>query len=207
MQFRLPSEQNVPVESLSEDTLSTRKKAHSTFITLCKAHAKLLLPNLKSLVDKSEELWIKVHFPFKLFSNQSMQKELVSSELIYMYEAFTVISLEIPNRDIQAQFIAYLLQSPKNDWQNPKVTQLLSDPMLLLKMVEIIPEPNQQQLQALREVIIFLFKKDQYFFRCEPKFFILCSYSCPLQNESLHQVQIINTSLPWLLIYWKCYRM
>jgi hypothetical protein len=62
MQFRLPSEKEVPVGALSEDTLASRKKAHATFINLCKTHAKHLLPNLKALVDKSEELWQKVIF-------------------------------------------------------------------------------------------------------------------------------------------------
>jgi hypothetical protein len=138
MQFKLPSEQNVSVDNISEDSVAARKKAFSTFITLCKTHAKYLLPNLKALVDKSEELWSK--------------NQMTSSEMIYMYEAFVVISKELPSQEAQAQLLAYLLQKPKSDWQSQTISQVVGDPALVLKMVGILPEPNQQQFQALQEM-------------------------------------------------------
>jgi hypothetical protein len=69
-----------------------------------------------------------------------------------MYEAFVVISRELSNKDSQLQLLHYLLQKPKSDWQNSNLAQVVGDPSLLLKMVGIIPEPNQQQAQALYQV-------------------------------------------------------
>ncbi|KAL0477018.1 exportin, partial [Acrasis kona] len=135
MRFRLPREANAPVNALCEDTQSARKKCFHAFIHLCKTHSNHLLPNLKYLVDSSEKL-------FK-------EGELSSQEFILMCEAFVLISKEIPNAKERNSFLAYLLSSHKQEWVGNDITQIVGDPGLLLKLLEIIPESNPQQQAAL----------------------------------------------------------
>lgn len=78
----------------------------------------------------------------------------MSQELILLYEAFVSISMEMKEPDQQAQFIAYLLESPKKEWTtNMMINQLISSEPLLLKSLNIVPEPNAQMKQQLMETM------------------------------------------------------
>ncbi|KAL0491920.1 hypothetical protein AKO1_010060 [Acrasis kona] len=66
-----------------------------------------------------------------------------------MCEAFVLISKEIPNAKERNSFLAYLLSSHKQEWVGNDISQIVGDPGLLLKLLEIIPESNPQQQAAL----------------------------------------------------------
>lgn len=94
---------------------------------------------MKQFVDQAENLW--------------KNKQIMSQELIHLYEAFVTISAEMKEPEQQGQFIAYLLESPKKEWNNILINQLCSSEPLLLKSLGIVPEPNPQLKQQLVETL------------------------------------------------------
>jgi hypothetical protein len=122
MMFRHSSETEKSLKNLDLDTKSAREKAFTVFISLCKVHGKYILPNIKNLIDKSQELWKK--------------NEIMDSELALMYEAFGEISNEFQDYDKQFQFFGYIL----NDQLD----------IFILKAFEIIKEENEELLGQLK---------------------------------------------------------
>ncbi|KAG2378072.1 hypothetical protein C9374_008694 [Naegleria lovaniensis] len=138
MQFRPSKEVGKAVEELTEDTSTARQKAHTTFISLCQANAKDLPEYLKQFVDQAEQLWAK--------------KEILSNELILMYEAFVVISNEWKDLNQQCQFLDYLLSPLINELNSNLYREVCGSVELLYKSAGIIPEPNQETKTKLEEI-------------------------------------------------------
>ena len=138
MQFRPQKEVGKSVEDLTEDTSSARQKAHTTFISLCQTNAKELPQFLKQFVDQAEQLWSK--------------KEILSAELILMYEAFVVISNEWKDLNQQKQFLDYLLTPLINEWNSNLYKEVMNDVVLMYKSTGILPEQNQEMKAKLEEI-------------------------------------------------------
>jgi hypothetical protein len=145
LQFRAVNEKQISLNQLSQSSKDARGEALSSLIKICKANAQLLLQYLRPFVDQAEQLWKK--------------QEIMSSELVLLYEAFVTISAEMKDADSQSQFLAYLLDSPKREWTGPLISQLCSSEPLFLKSLDIIDEPNPQQKNQLieyREKILYI---------------------------------------------------
>jgi hypothetical protein len=136
MMFRHSSETEKSLKNLDLDTKSAREKAFTVFISLCKVHGKYILPNIKNLIDKSQELWKK--------------NEIMDSELALMYEAFGEISNEFQDYDKQFQFFGYILNDQLDIFTSKNMTDFLSKEIFILKAFEIIKEENEELLGQLK---------------------------------------------------------
>ena len=138
MQFRLDSELNKPLSTISEDSQAARRKAFAVFINLCNTNSGYLLPAIDKLVNNAGLLWT--------------EQKISSPELIMLYEAFVVISNEWKNYDKQFQFLVYLLNSLKDEWKSKPFCEVASSEELLLKCLGAVEEPDENRRNALREM-------------------------------------------------------
>ncbi|EFC50263.1 ran-binding protein 21 [Naegleria gruberi] len=138
MQFRPSKEVGKAVEDLTEDTSSARQKAHTTFISLCQSNAKDLPQFLKEFVNLAEQLWSK--------------KEILSNELILMYEAFVVISNEWKDFNQQKQFLDYLLSPLINELNSNLYKEVMNSVPLLYQACGILNEENQEKKAKLEDI-------------------------------------------------------
>lgn len=135
IRYRNQNEGGVSALELSPDTIRVRKKALVTLIFICKKIPKKMITFLDQILSLSESLW----------SN----KEISGSELVLLYEALIVVSNYIQAKGKKQEFLKYLLSTPKRDIVTDQVISMCDDVESMLKMFDLLPEPDQNRKVVL----------------------------------------------------------
>eukprot|EP01114_Cavostelium_apophysatum_P023634 TRINITY_DN8967_c0_g1_i1.p1 TRINITY_DN8967_c0_g1~~TRINITY_DN8967_c0_g1_i1.p1 ORF type:complete len:698 (-),score=210.29 TRINITY_DN8967_c0_g1_i1:103-2196(-) len=113
------------LRNMTGNTVSLRRRACTTLISVCGQLPQTVLPFLPRLVEITRQL----------FANNV----LLEAERIYILDALAATSTSMPNVEEHLQFLAQLVSQAEADWSSPEVTSTLTSAATLIKEVAFTP--------------------------------------------------------------------
>lgn len=120
IRFALPGED--VHGTMSNDTITVRRRALASLVAICQAIPSHILPVLPVLCTKVQELFAA--------------DCVLDSEGVLLYEMLVLVSGSIASVDERAQFVQQIVQEPLARWTAPEMTALVSSPQSIVSAIE-----------------------------------------------------------------------
>ncbi|KAL0587372.1 hypothetical protein ABG067_002989 [Albugo candida] len=143
IQFSLPDD--MALHSLSSESISVRRRALSSLVTICQTIPAQILPVLPVLCTKVQELFTA--------------DQVLDAEAVLLYEVLVLVSNSIENDQTRIQFLRELINGVLSEWTSPTMTSLVISPESLVSTVEasVSDVVNQKNLRKVTKTLTSIY--------------------------------------------------